>query len=127
MQRTHVRLATAVGYLVVLSCAEDSTAPARKTMALKAPAFDIVVFDGTLSTTLLNPAATLTLPTYSDPIILRLEIHRTIQITSDKNGQYSTFTGPLDGHGIHIFGVYDQCFANVIFQWKDAAMTVAPL
>jgi hypothetical protein len=90
-------------------------------MALKAPAFDIVVFDGTLSTTLLNPAATLTLPTYSDPIILRLEIHRTIQITSDKNGQYSTFTGPLDGHGIHIFGVYDQCFANVIFQWKDAA------
>ena len=109
--------------LVTVACAETTSPPRSAPPPPSRAAFlqGLPAFEAVLPTTMGSPAASAQFPTYADPIILQLEIHRRIAIASHVQAWYSQYSGNVPGSGILVHGVFNQCYANVLFQWTDAA------
>lgn len=80
------------------------------------PRFNSVLGDHGLlpvsSTT--NPSFAVQLTTYAHRTAVSVLLSGTINMSSNPSGSwYSNYSGPLDGAGIYVNGVYDSCYATV--------------
>lgn len=73
-----------------------------------------------------DPAKTMSLPTYSDSTIVEVRLDGKIRVTSDPRTAVQGYSGPLDGSGIFVFGVWYSCYANVNFSWPSQRSGPSP-
>lgn len=124
-KRLRICLVLGVAFFVGFACTDDSVSP-RLTVPTK-PALVWDPDEAVLATTEFDPSGSHPMRTYSDSIVVALEIHRTIRIDSDPNGDVfgepTKYSGQLDGSGLFVSST-NQCYANVSFVWTDAAHNV---
>lgn len=108
-----------VTFGMIVGCTEQDlpvaplSIPARLTIVPpSAQAVDLPV--GSLN----NPANTVTLPTFTYPVIVELRLEGTIYTTSRPDTYLHAYTGALDGSGIFTYSVFYQCGANVTFRFS---------
>lgn len=65
-----------------------------------------------------DPAYSVSLPTYENPVIVELQIQGKIATLSRPDTYLRPYSGELDGSGIYVESVYSQCFANVTFRFS---------
>jgi hypothetical protein len=73
-----------------------------------------------------DPSNSMSLPTYSDSVIVEVRQSGMLQVTSDPNTAIQPYSGPFDGSGIFVSSVFSACYANVVFRWSVGTNGAGP-